>query len=66
MIHKCNYCNASIHGTRETAVDSGWSFVDIRTPEIVYIKCCPQHFDELTVDIMKATKGTIKTNWSND
>jgi len=66
MNHTCDYCNRTETGTRDELVNIGWSFVDIRAPMRKYIKACPEHFDNMKEQIIKATKGTMKVKWSND
>ena len=61
MLHKCNYCDKAAKGTRDQLVDIGWSFVDIRAPVRRYFKTCPEHFNEMKLDIMKATGLHLKT-----
>jgi len=65
MKHKCNYCDNTKNGNRDQLVDDGWSFADIRSPVRKYLKACPEHFNELKVDISTALEGTMDIKWSD-
>ena len=55
-IHKCNYCEVTASGTRDSLQDAGWSFADFRT---LSVKTCPEHFGNFNEEIRKLMK--IKT-----
>lgn len=59
MSHKkhCSYCPAITKENRDSAVEGGWTFVDIRAPVRKYLIACPNCFDKLKVDISAVTQG---------
>lgn len=52
-MHKCNYCDKTLTGTRDQLVDAGWVIVEINMPIKKYLKSCPKHLDEMKIEILK-------------
>lgn len=61
---KCLYCNAVTKENRDSAVEGGWTFVDIRAPVRKYLIACPNCFDKLKAEITAVTKGRMSIKWS--
>jgi hypothetical protein len=50
---KCNFCSKTASGTIDSLIDQGWQRAIIYKPIRKTITCCPEHFEEGKIEIMK-------------
>ena len=61
MKAKCDFCEATTHGTRDELIDKGWARAVIYAPVRITITACPLHHEELKTKMV----GVLGPKWKH-